>query len=471
MITTKQSDPSLEYVKDELDLLELYLFRLYQHFKKLKADDNFELSGLLISDNEMDTIFNTIEGDYKKNRYYAESNFSNLDNSLVENIAKLQNIIDEKNTKNIEENKYLSLEDLRTKFQLSEFEMKILIISLAPEIATRFEKIYGYLQDDVTKKKPTIDLCLKILCNEFDDRIYKREYFIKSDLYKFGILEFADDQQNMISRPIKINDDMINFILKIDYRENLLKKNILIGDIDNTQLIENPIDSTNLRKSLWLYYLQKKNPANLFKENVTIILFDHEIDRLVAEFDFNIEQIKNSIKNSVKNISNSLNDETNNKISFNELYKACIDESNESKNKENKTDRIEIYKDEVQKLSHFLESCTDEKKKTGLKETIFINLRGNDILGKKYIYEFLSNKILRKIKRSFLNVDFNGIRDLGLLQEIAITICREKILKNAPTAAIWTAAPIFIHLAQRSIDCSAARPLSRPIAMRHPSRC
>jgi len=234
----------------------------------------------------------------------------------------------------------------------------------------------------------------------------------------------------MISRPIKINDDMINFILKIDYMENLLKKNIRIVDIDNTELIENPIDSTNLRKSLWLYYLQKKNPANLFKENVTIILFDHEIDRLVAEFDFNIEQIKNSIKNSVKNISNSLNDETNNKISFNELYKACIDESNESKNKENKTDRIEIYKDEVQKLSHFLESCTDEKKKTGLKETIFINLRGNDILGKKYIYEFLSNEILRKIKRSFLNVDFNGIRDLGSLQEIAITICREKILKN-----------------------------------------
>jgi AAA+ superfamily predicted ATPase len=433
LITTKKTDPSLEYVKYELDLLELYLFHLYQHFKKLKADDNFELSGLVISDNEMDTIFNTIEDDYKKNRYYSESNFSNLDNSLVEQIMKFQNIIDEKKKKNIEENKYLSLEDLRAKFQLTEFEMKVLIICLAPEIATRFEKIYGYLQDDVTKKKPTIDLCLKILCNEFDDRIYKREYFIKSDLFKFGILEFADDQQNIISRSIKINDDIINFILRIDYLESLLKKNIKIIDVNKIQQIENPIDSSNLRKSSWLFFLQKKNLANLFKENVTITLFDYETDRLVAEFDFNIEQIKNSIKNSIKYISyNTLNYGNNIKISFNELYKSCIIESYENKNNnnENKRNRIEIYINEIQKLSDFLESCIGEMKKTELKETIFINLTGNDILGKKYIYEFLSMEILRKIKRSFLNVDFNGFQDPRWLKEIAITICREKILKN-----------------------------------------
>lgn len=436
MITTKTNDPSLEYVKYELDLLELYLFRLYQHFKKSKSDDNFELSGLVISDNEIDTIFNTIEDEYYKNRYDSESNYSHLDNSLVEQIMKFQKLIEEKKKKNIDENKYLSLEYLRAKFQLTEFEMKILIICLAPEIATRFEKIYSYLQDDVTKKKPTIDLCLKILCNEFDDRIYKREYFINSDLFKFSILEFVDDQQNTISRPIKINDDMINFILKIDYRESLIKKNIKIIDFNETQQSENPIDSSNLKKSSWVFFLQKNNLTKLFKETITLILFDHEIDKLVAEFDFNIEQIKNSIKNSIKYISNNkLNHDKDVKISFTELYKACIIESNKNKynneNIENNRNRIEIYKYEIKKLSDFLKSFLDETKKTELKETILINLTGNDTLGKKYIYEFLSLKILRKI--SFLNVDLNGIQDFNTLKDIAITICREKILKNVVT--------------------------------------
>ena len=38
-----------------------------------------------------------------------------------------------------------------------------LLIALAPEIDPRYERLYAYLQDDVTRKRPSIDLTLNLL--------------------------------------------------------------------------------------------------------------------------------------------------------------------------------------------------------------------------------------------------------------------------------------------------------------------
>jgi hypothetical protein len=55
------------------------------------------------------------------------------------------------------------LATLAERFGLSPFDMKALLVCVAPDIDLRYERIYAYLQDDVNRKRPTVDLVLRLL--------------------------------------------------------------------------------------------------------------------------------------------------------------------------------------------------------------------------------------------------------------------------------------------------------------------
>ena len=44
----------------------------------------------------------------------------------------------------------------------------VLLICLASELDLRYERLYAYLQDDVTRKQPSVDLVLNLLCPSFE---------------------------------------------------------------------------------------------------------------------------------------------------------------------------------------------------------------------------------------------------------------------------------------------------------------
>ena len=56
---------------------------------------------------------------------------------------------------------------LATLFQLTPSDCDVLLICLAPELDLRYERLYAYLQDDVTQRRPTVDLATEpsLLCS------------------------------------------------------------------------------------------------------------------------------------------------------------------------------------------------------------------------------------------------------------------------------------------------------------------
>ncbi|HEX6975518.1 MAG TPA: ATP-binding protein, partial [Vicinamibacterales bacterium] len=66
---------------------------------------------------------------------------------------------------------------LASQFDLTSFELDALLIAIAPECDLRYERLYAYLQDDVTRKRPTVDLILNLLCSSPEDRLARREVF------------------------------------------------------------------------------------------------------------------------------------------------------------------------------------------------------------------------------------------------------------------------------------------------------
>ena len=49
-------------------------------------------------------------------------------------------------------------------FDLSPAEIDVVALALAADVDLRYERIFGYLHDDVTRRRPTVDLVIQLLC-------------------------------------------------------------------------------------------------------------------------------------------------------------------------------------------------------------------------------------------------------------------------------------------------------------------
>ncbi|MEO8258896.1 MAG: ATP-binding protein [Acidobacteriota bacterium] len=93
---------------------------------------------------------------------------------------------------------FLSLPWLARLFALSPLEVRTLVICLAPELRRKYDTLYAYIQDDVTRKPPSVDLVLDVLCPLEGDRWRARAAVFADDapLFRHGILRKLDDPRS-----------------------------------------------------------------------------------------------------------------------------------------------------------------------------------------------------------------------------------------------------------------------------------
>jgi hypothetical protein len=85
---------------------------------------------------------------------------------------------------------------LASTFDLSPFDLDVLLVAFAPEFDLRYERIYAYLQDDVTRKRPTVDFVLNLLCVGEADRWSRLAAFNPdTPLLRHDLVSLADDPQ------------------------------------------------------------------------------------------------------------------------------------------------------------------------------------------------------------------------------------------------------------------------------------
>ena len=83
---------------------------------------------------------------------------------------------------------------LRDALGLDAFDLDALVIALAPELDLRYERLYGYLQDDVTRRRPSVDLVLNLLCGSAAERLERRAQFLpQAPLLRHGTIELTAD--------------------------------------------------------------------------------------------------------------------------------------------------------------------------------------------------------------------------------------------------------------------------------------
>ncbi len=119
----------------------------------------------------------------------------------------------------------LRLENLIARFGLGDFERDVLLICLAPELDLKYERLYAYLQDDVTRRRPTVDLVLNLLAPQYGDRAAARSAFTQNaPLVHYHLLEIAGETPDipqpaappLLARTLKVEDRIVDYLLGIN---------------------------------------------------------------------------------------------------------------------------------------------------------------------------------------------------------------------------------------------------------------
>lgn len=111
----------------------------------------------------------------------------------------------------------LRLKAVQTIFNLSNFEWWAFIVCLAPALDLRYERIYGYLQDDVTRTFASVDLLLNLLVPEGLFRLeYLPEFDHQSTLRTFRLIVPVEENGKPISalrQAFRVEPGVVNWLL------------------------------------------------------------------------------------------------------------------------------------------------------------------------------------------------------------------------------------------------------------------
>ena len=204
-----------EHLLAELDCLKLLLHRQVLRLRAaaLLREDQFR--GLYISDEEVDAIL--VQNSPGNSQPSGSSQTATLhtlalqiDSASVELVARL------KATQLAGVN--IPLFRLTHTFSLSPFEQFALLVCVAPELDSRFETLYSYVQNDVTRKSPTPDLTLKLFCSCLEDSLEMRALLspagklLRIPLIRFGA-DSRDRETSFLSRPLHAEPRIVDYLL------------------------------------------------------------------------------------------------------------------------------------------------------------------------------------------------------------------------------------------------------------------
>jgi len=168
------TDP-LEHLSAELQRLDLLLHREILCLRATYALSLDEFRGLYVSDEQVDHSIDQALGHTQETPAVQE---------LTERAEALRGANAERVTA------ALPWHRLVTAFDLLPVEQDILLLALAPEIDLKYENLYAYLNNDVTRKWPTCDLALRLFAPSRSQRMSLRSYLLpQAPLFRHSLLQ------------------------------------------------------------------------------------------------------------------------------------------------------------------------------------------------------------------------------------------------------------------------------------------
>ncbi|MBE0431751.1 MAG: AAA family ATPase, partial [Dehalococcoidia bacterium] len=210
---------SLAHLLAELRRIELKLHLEVMRMRQQAGPaENDRFQGLYISEQEIGSITG---GSSLLHRTRSMEPAAPDMAALTDALNQLQAEIDRKKQESLRRGVVLRLHELSQQFRLSEFDVDTLLVCILPELDLRYQRLYAYLQDDVTKKSPTVDLVLRLLAESPEAGLATRDAFSpEATLTRYHLIRLHDEPAQrttpLLARSIQADERMIDYLLGTD---------------------------------------------------------------------------------------------------------------------------------------------------------------------------------------------------------------------------------------------------------------
>ena len=208
---------SIEHLQDEISRLDLLLKRAVVIARQAgPGTESDEFRGLVVTENEIDDILRTKDllGETWERAAAREPELTRIDKELDKRRKQIDARVKPGRGKRLR----LALLTLAAQFELSPAEVDIVLVALAPELEPRYETLYAYLQNDVTRKHPSVNLALNLICRSEREKLAARSLFSPwAPLMKHCLLELAEESQDrqpsLLRKFLKLDETIVRFLL------------------------------------------------------------------------------------------------------------------------------------------------------------------------------------------------------------------------------------------------------------------
>jgi len=117
---------------------------------------------------------------------------------------------------------HLRLRHLALTFGLTPADVDILLVAMAPDLDTRFEKLYGYLNDDVTRRRATVGLALELAALPAADSAIRARVLPGGPMVDGGLLILEESDRPFLTRSLRVPDRVTAHLLGGDDPDSAL---------------------------------------------------------------------------------------------------------------------------------------------------------------------------------------------------------------------------------------------------------
>ena len=219
-----------EHLLDELVRIDLLIRRYLEVWWAERGADSDGFPGLFISDEEVDRL--VLSAPEALERIRTDAHHAGQPAHLEGDIETITEAVRQRAGASIEAGVELRLFGLAAEFDLSPIEIDAFVLALAPDIDPKYERIYGYLQDDITQTRPTADLLVRILTRSDVQRLSVMDLFSqRSNLVSEGLLR-VEEGPTMPSSIVRVEERVVEYVRGSDAIDGALGELVSVDRLD-----------------------------------------------------------------------------------------------------------------------------------------------------------------------------------------------------------------------------------------------
>jgi Winged helix domain, variant/ATPase family associated with various cellular activities (AAA) len=189
-------DASMVHVLGRLDVVRLRVAAVVAARRAVDAAPDDPFLGLYLSDDRIDDIL-------RNDRVWVDAAVAGDQLEAVEARADIA----------AADGAELRLRALAERFGLDELDVEILLTAMAPDVDDRFERYYGYLNDDVTRRRVSVGLALGLAGVHAAEAVGRARFEAGGALTAGGLVEIEDPDRPFLTRAVRVPDRVTAHLL------------------------------------------------------------------------------------------------------------------------------------------------------------------------------------------------------------------------------------------------------------------